>query len=87
MVLSLIACNKQEDSGTQAATGPASNSLGWSKGDCIDRPLSPYVYQIADFEEGSVFLYKMGEMGKKITKKSISELKEGKEPFKKVPCP
>lgn len=59
----------------------------WSPGDCIDKALSPYIYQIAQIEGSTVYLYRMGVMGKEIIKKSIEELKEGKEPYVKVPCP
>ncbi len=62
-------------------------SGAWGVGDCIDQPLSPYVYQISVIEGDDVYLYRMGEMGKKVIQKSMSLLKSGKEPFQKVPCP
>ena len=63
------------------------SSTEWSQGDCIDKALSPYIYQIAQIEGSTVYLYKMGVMGKKVIQKSMAELKEGKDPFSKVPCP
>ncbi len=85
--LVLVGCNKEDSSGVKAASGKFSGAGEWSQGDCIDRALSPYIYQIAEIEGSSVYLYKMGEMGKKIVKKTFEELKKGKEPFIKVPCP
>jgi hypothetical protein len=87
LALVLVGCNKEDGGGVKAASGKSSGAGDWSQGDCIDRALSPYIYQIAEIEGKSVYLYKMGEMGKKIIKKTFEELKEGKEPFTKVPCP
>jgi len=83
-LFSLPSCKKEEKA-KEEPLKVASN--GWSPGDCIDKALSPYVYQIADIDGGTLFLYPMGKMGKDIVKKSLEELKRGSEPFKKVPCP
>lgn len=87
-----VSCQKQESkSGAGAKTAQTAkdqrDDSQWNKGDCIDKALSPYIYQIAEIEGTTVYLYKMGVMGKKVIQKSLSELKEGKEPFSKVPCP
>lgn len=83
-LVSLPSCNKEKKPKKEAIKA-ASN--GWSPGDCIDKALSPYIYQIADIDGGTFFLYPMGNMGKDIVKKSLDDLRGGAEPFKKVPCP
>jgi hypothetical protein len=78
--------NKKGGNKAQSAS-KAPSSVEWVQGDCIDKALSPYIYQIAQIEGSTVYLYKMGVMGKKVIQKNLSELKEGKDPFSKVPCP
>ena len=80
-------CFNKEGGGPNPKPAAVSASGQWSRGDCIDKALSPYIYQIAQIEGSTVYLYKMGVMGKKVIQKSLEELKGGKEPFVKVPCP
>lgn len=78
----------QSERGPSASAGNVvSKAVDWAQGDCIDTPLSPYVYQISAIEGDQVYLYKLGEMGKKVVIKSIAKLRGGEEPFQKIPCP
>lgn len=86
LVLAAFGCNSDKD-GQKSAKKAIKATVDWVQGDCIDTPLSPYIYQISAIEGDQIYLYKMGEMGKKVITKSLSELKGGKEPFEKIPCP
>lgn len=86
----LSACQSERGPSASAKDGAksvVSSAVSWVQGDCIDTPLSPYVYQISAIEGDQVYLFKMGEMGKKVVIKSLSGLRSGKEPFQKIPCP
>lgn len=75
----LASCNKEESRKVASAE--------WKKGDCIDTVLSPHVMQIVSVEGDQVHMYRMGEMGKEVIKKPVSDLVKGEAPFTKVPCP
>lgn len=44
----------------------ATDGARFKKGDCIELPWGAYVYQVADANDDTYFLYKVGYMGKEI---------------------
>ncbi|MCP4911917.1 MAG: hypothetical protein GY909_02270 [Oligoflexia bacterium] len=66
-----ISCQKQDQA----------PKMAFVKGDCLERPLGAYTYQVAFLENNSIYAYRLGPMGKKVYK--LDKVKE----FQKIQCP
>ena len=86
LLLSLVGCDSKKSQSKSEASETHSDAIV-KKGDCFDKLLSPYVYQVVDVEGDRVFYYALGKREKKVEEALIAKLFEGEDPFKKIVCP
>lgn len=87
LLLSLAGCDSKKPVASEDGTkGEAQNEL-IKKGDCFDKLISPYIYQVVAVEGERVFYYALGKREKKVEEALSSQLFKGEDPFKKITCP
>tara|TARA_R110002072_G_scaffold64203_3_gene159438 strand:+ start:52324 stop:52605 length:282 start_codon:yes stop_codon:yes gene_type:complete len=69
--LSFTGCSKKEEA----------KKVAFSKGECLEKPLDAYTYQVAFLENNHIYAYRLGPMGKKVYK--LDKIQE----FQKIDCP
>ncbi len=86
----MASCDKKDSShlgGASAAHRSTGSSSPYKKGDCFDKVISPYVYQIAQVDGSNIFYFAIGKSDKEVLSAPIERLFEGDDPFHVIDCP